>query len=158
MKPTQEQIKKDAIVWIEGATHYTHETEHTWPAYYKVCGNSIEWKRADVTDSWSVWMLDLPPNAIPRPTKPAFVPEVGEWCESLGGAELFYIGKDQDERYFFSLKNGGVTSFDSLEGFRPIKSERELLIEVIVAHGNLSEGVLADGILTAGFCLKETDK
>jgi len=54
--------------------------------------------------------------------------------------------------------NGGGFYQGHEFNYRPIKSERELLIEIIVAQGNLSEGVLADGILNAGFCLKEPTK
>ena len=35
--------------------------------------------------------------------------------------------------------------------FRPIQTERELLIDIIISTGNLSEGELADVILAAGF-------
>lgn len=43
-----------------------------------------------------------------------------------------------------------VISLDVIK-FRPIKSERELLIDVIASAGGLSDGMLADAILAAGF-------
>ena len=49
-----------------------------------------------------------------------------------------------------------MLNLDNLAGFyaaelRPIKTDRELLIDIILGAGNMSEGVLADAILQAGF-------
>lgn len=46
-----------------------------------------------------------------------------------------------DEEYLISRKRK----------FRPLKTERERLIDIIVSAGNLSDGMLADAILAAGF-------
>lgn len=42
--------------------------------------------------------------------------------------------------------------------FRYIKSEREILIDIITSMGNLSEGMLADAILAAGFTNNKDNK
>lgn len=65
--------------------------------------------------------------------EPEYVPEVGDWCLSSGGAQMFYIGKRSDGDGVFELENGGLTCFDSLDGFRPLpdpaQQRRDELLE-----------------------------
>jgi hypothetical protein len=84
-----------------------------------------------------------------------YMPKVGEWCETAGvGAHYFYVGVNKDGGHLFEDPSGEYIPIGSLEGFRPIKTERGLLIDIILSVGNMSEGVLADTILAAGFTNK----
>ena len=85
-----------------------------------------------------------------NPTTTPYQPEVGEWCETTVGYKYFYIGVDSRGIHIFEFEDE-ILRFDNLEGFRPIKTERDLLIDIILGVGNMSEGVLADAILSAGF-------
>lgn len=64
---------------------------------------------------------------------PEYVTEVGDWCLSSGGAQMFYIGKRSDGDGVFELENGELTCFDSLDGFRPLpdpeQQRRDELLE-----------------------------
>lgn len=135
MEPTLEQIKTDESVWPEGAEFYLPETEDTWPTYYKVCGKGIQYTCPSIM-GWVHWEGDMPSSVIPRPTK-TFVPEVGVECEySLDGIN-WYVCKVM----MFSLHSVFIKSHKeniyyckeySIELcrviFRPIKSERELVV------------------------------
>ena len=63
-------------------------------------------------------------------------PSIGTKCESSGGAEMFYVGLSSSGEYVFELNNGGLTTFDTLEGMRPAKSDREKFIEAATRVAN----------------------
>jgi len=146
MKPTQEQLN-DPQWWSEngGETSYCYLHEPT---------NAIWFSAKEEKNLTNLEFL------AKRPVKPAFVPEVGVECEfdhpNFGWTSCEPIGRFRGK--MVCAPNGGGFYQGHEFNYRPIKSERELLIEIIVAQGNLSEGVLADGILNAGFCLKEPTK
>ena len=164
MKPTQEQLN-DPVWWSNNVSDeydYAFTTGPEWDGDDEHIG-TIEFAKEDgsITDDEALaidrdcWVL-----LATRPTKPAFVPKVGELVETCfthdGWSKRFFIGITRNGQYIVESHNGSV-SCHSADQIRPIKSERELFIDIIVAHGNLSEGVLADGILNAGFCLKDAD-
>ena len=167
MKPTQEQIKTDESVWPEGATHYTTSNDAMWPWLNE---NNNSFFRGDEWIEYPslIEIKDHLIDAIPRPTK-AFVPEVE--CKTIYWvAEVDNYGTpwnfdgphdsydDAESSIPLLLEIGSknrnliVTSMK----FRPIKSERELLIDIIEATGSMSNGVLADNILNAGFIMEPT--
>lgn len=88
------------------------------------------------------------------------LPPVGVECEWLSyNTGVWHQTKvkaydDEDQAW---LEGEGIVSVEDfgVKRFRPIKSERGRLIEVIVSAGNLSEGCLADAIMAAGFRLTE---
>lgn len=87
-----------------------------------------------------------------------FVPKIGEWCEYArhsGFGKIYYIGLDSSGFMVFNDTNGELLRFEQSSEFRPIKTERDVLLDIIKTTGNMSSGVLADNILNAGF-IKET--
>ena len=82
-----------------------------------------------------------------------YVPEVGGYCEILDGNwhKAFFVGCDEDGYYVFRF-GGSLTCLSQKDAkLRPIKTERDILIDIILSAGAMSEGVLADAILGAGF-------
>lgn len=61
--------------------------------------------------------------------------------DSLNDKEMFEFQKSTEAKALHA----------ALLKFRPIKTEREILIDIITSTGNLSEGELADAIISAGF-------
>ena len=81
-------------------------------------------------------------------------PSIGTKCESSGGAGMFYVGLSSDGRHVFELDNGGLTMFDTLNGIRPAKSDREKFVEsgleVVKAHQWTAKELL-EALYDAGF-------
>lgn len=142
--------------------------ENEWPegATHKINGSFVKWidglEYLFVNGTWHIsinpWSLDAYLMAdsfdvTERPVKePKFIPEAGEWCEVLRihtePYKAFYIGRDNDG-YHIVKARGELESLASKVKFRPIKSERDVLIEIIMATIKRSEGEMADAILTA---------
>lgn len=75
----------------------------------------------------------------------------GRWCKAVT------VGKDSGGRMVCELNDNGVfyASTSSAESFRPIRTERDVLISVIIDEMNRydTDAKLADAILEAGFRL-----
>lgn len=127
----------------EGAVYYGPETLSSYETFYDkhkiVISRIIHGTRSDFSQlKIKTERTDL----IELPTEDELVPEIGGWCESPDGDKLFYVGTTEHNCHVFELAdNDGLTSFDSLEGFRPIKSERE---EFIVKYSGMSVGGMYD--------------
>ena len=131
MKATLNQIKTDESVWPEGATHWVRGDFHRYTGNKRKSGCILN------GNHWEDWKLSLEyfemtgAAIIPRPTK-AFVPEVGKWCEhmhALGYEKSFIIGRNKKGEYVFQNDKSDCYYTDTKECFRPIKSERDLVIE-----------------------------
>jgi len=157
MKPTQEQLN-DPKWWtnVPDGNDYCYY-DHSQSDYF------FEEMAFDSDD------LEL---LAKRPTKPAFVPEVGVECEyslNRDPDRLFkckpryvsanfvvadcFINEEVIEQAFYK---------DDVE-FRPIKSERELFVEQLAnlgkGYGSLYSEEFAGEVYDSGlFCLKEADK
>ena len=101
-----------------------------------------------------------------------YLPKVGDVCEvaidfdspknssNWSVIEIMYIdeslvvGRIIETKVLAGMHSAGFEL--NLYSFRPIKTDRDLIIDIILGAGNMSEGVLADAILQAGF--KATDK
>lgn len=149
MKPTLEQIKTDASVWPDGASHFIDNYFSKWVdgAEFAWVGISSGWRLED--DSWPLEEYEKSGdfNIIPRPTKAEWVPKVGEWCLSSGGAKVFYVGSDYDDKHIFMLEQRGLTRYETLDGFKALKTERELFVESARAVWNgtyVSESILGE--------------
>lgn len=84
------------------------------------------------------------------------LPPAGIRCEAeFGGAwELVYVvGRDSFDRLVIECADGDLIPVEATN-FRPLRTERDELIEIILSC-NMSEGILADAILAAGFTRKE---
>ena len=57
------------------------------------------------------------------------LPPVGMWVLSNGGGKFFYVGLNSIGDHVFEMDNGGITVFDSIEGFRPLPTKRDEWIE-----------------------------
>ena len=77
----------------------------------------------------------------------------GRWCKAVT------VGKDSGGRMVCELNDNGVfyASTSSAESFRPIRTERDELLAVIVEEMNHydTDGKLADAILAAGFSIRD---
>ena len=77
----------------------------------------------------------------------------GRWCKAVT------VGKDSGGRMVCELNDNGVfyASTSSAESFRPIRTERDELLSIIVEEMNHydTDGKLADAILAAGFSLRD---
>lgn len=88
----------------------------------------------------------------------ANLPEVGSNCLALHGDDMKWyeveVLKHRVNEAGISV--AAVMRLDTFKifwagDFKPTPTERELLIDIILSTGNLSGGMLADAILTAGF-------
>ena len=59
------------------------------------------------------------------------LPPVGDWVMSPGGAKVFYVGTSSIGGHVFELDGGGLTVFDSVDGFSKIPNERDKWIEYV---------------------------
>ena len=86
-----------------------------------------------------------------------YQPEVGEWCEYVDrdihskNGPVFFIGINQDGEAVYSDAYNHLFRVSKEVEFQPIKTERDILIDIILGVDGMSEGVLADAILDAGF-------
>jgi len=158
MKPTLEQIKTDESVWPNNSTYWVDGVfkkwvdgkEYTWSPELR------EWLREDMNWHIGRYRKNGGYSIIPRPTK-AFVPEVGVECE-------YWLKRDEDavfkcEPKYVSEKMvvancfiKGRTIEQALQyheaGFRPIKSEREKLVDFLLLSidKGLSSKDIAEGL------------
>jgi len=82
-------------------------------------------------------------------------PEPNDWAVSSGGAVMFYVGIGASGKHIFELENGGVTGLDSLSGFSPIKSDREMWKDAALhveaeLHDNYQPHELIEALYDAG--------
>jgi len=164
MKPTQEQLN-DPKWW-------SRNTEST--------DNYVLWDKQKLSlISLENYISDIDGYELlaKRPTKPAFVPEVGEWYEHTTlhdrYGNLYYIGLDSNGFKTFNNDNGELYKFGNYSEFRPIKSERELFVETVSKVLQIDDQEVtglcnksiemfhsaANALYDSGlFCLKETNK
>lgn len=74
----------------------------------------------------------------------------GRWCKAVT------VGKDSGGRMVCELNDNGVfyASTSSAESFRPIRTERDELIEIISSSLLVTTEQVADAIIAAGFKLE----
>lgn len=166
MKPTQEQLN-DPKWWDdnapEGAEAWVDDCFFKWDEGKEYIFTDSGWETEG--ESWTPrdYKNDHGFFVVERPTKPAFVPKVGEWCLSYGGAKMMLVGLSSSDHYVFEIDNGGLTMLGSIDGFRPIKSKRELFVEAgVKANRNLGIGAtqeeMFEALYDAGCRFMETDK
>ena len=148
MKPTKEQIKTDESVWPEGATHCIDGEFTKW-----VDGEEYRWELG--VREWIAERASWPQEKyaqrkceiLPRPTKAEWVPKVGEWCLSSGGAKVFYVGLDYYGKHVFMFEQGGLMRYETLKVFKVLKTEREQFIDAAKSVWNgtyVSEPILGE--------------
>jgi hypothetical protein len=123
-------IEAVQIKWPEGA-------EVKIDGYYTkwVDGNEYNLEDGEWVKSYTSWSLDEYHKSddfevIERPIEPPYMPEVGEWCETVSAvARYFYVGVNKDGGHLFENASGVYIPIGSLEGFRPVKTERDKFIE-----------------------------
>ena len=85
------------------------------------------------------------------------LPPAGTVCDAYDFGHSQWIrvktldAKSRDELACATIKDEVYGRLIWCNKFRPIKTERELLIDVIASAGNLSDGILADAIIAAGW-------
>jgi len=160
MKPTQEQLN-DPVWWDE----HSHDQEFIFfnssiGEYQFANRYGRQYHGGGLLVGDEAWEL-----LAKRPTKPAFVPEVGIECEFMDGdkwskCKIDYISDDYIVVFMSDFNNYEALSKDYYE-FRPIKSERELFNDAVseaLERGNIQDG-LGNVMYDSGlFCLKEADK
>jgi len=135
-KYTKQQLEQDESLWPDGATHYAPETSERYAVFFKVDGDDLLLKRVGKNESWGLCVTRLPSDAIPRPAKPAWVPEVGVECEVYNESFEFAEWEKCTPLFIGNLKvvyesescHERVCAIELLK-FRPIKSERDLFLE-----------------------------
>ena len=95
------------------------------------------------------WLATLEDDEFTVHRKPEeYVPEVGEWCLSRVGNELFYIGIDCEGHHAMQFRCGELVVHTSLDEFKPLppKTEEELFIEkaMCATNGEQSDLKLRD--------------
>ncbi len=131
MKPTLEQIKTDEGVWPDGATHCINGEFTKWVGGKEYCWELgvCEWSVEGTSWSLEKYEKTVDSVIIPRPTKTEWVPKVGEWCLSSGDAKVFYVGLDYKGKHVFTFEKGGFKRYETLKGFKVLKTKRKLTIE-----------------------------
>jgi hypothetical protein len=117
--------------WPEGANHEIDDEYTKWIYGVEFIFRCGSWESQGNTS----WSLDKYKSygafkIIERPLDAPYMPKVGDWCETAGaGARYFYVGVNKDGAHLFEDTSGECIPIGSLEGFRPIKTEREEFIE-----------------------------
>jgi len=155
MKPTQEQLNNPKW-WDDNAPE-----GYDFCFYDETCNRYWFYNKTKVYPTQSKLLAK-------RPTKPAFVPEVGVECEysvlkgvySLG--EVLKVTKP-DSFNVYAIMDSKTNQLHWATDIRPIKSERELFVEQLAklgkGYGSLYSEEFAGEVYDSGlFCLKETDK
>ena len=141
----------DKHCWLE-AIGDLHSEESGWYIL-----NGSKWRHIN-HDCWfaSGEGMDFTVHRKSEPVEP-YKPVVGEWCEYADrdihskNGPVFFIGLNQDGETVYSDAYNHIFRVSKEIEFRPIKTERDILIDIILGVGGMSEGVLADAILDAGF-------
>ena len=142
MKPTKEQLT-DPKWWNEKAG------PHDKYCYRGVISGACFFSR-DFDDTVAGCEL------LAKRPKAEWMPEVGEWFLSRGREKMAFIGVHSGNGYVCETEDGGLIRLLGFVGCKPIKTQREELIDILISTGNLSEGMQADAIL-AMFELTEKD-
>jgi len=139
-EPTEQQLK-DPQWWKENVSNdydYCYTTAPKWNGGkeflggFEFAGQGGATSEADEECLWLDetvgWVLHCK-----RPTEPAqYMPKVGEWCEyksaNEGWLKCFYVGIDDMGSNVFSAE-GKIWTDKHFNGYRPIKSERDVFIE-----------------------------
>lgn len=160
-------IETDESLWPEGAQWYGPETKYHNACFYKQDEDGHWWICFGKTVSaWSLTGPNVPSkrdDLIPRPS--ATWPQVGVECEySLYDGDTWkackIIGTYED--FIWVKDHSGVwTSFSKKIRFRPIRTPRDELIDVVTKAARVSNDTMfsdaVDAIL-AKYELKEKTK
>tara|TARA_R110002110_G_scaffold415850_1_gene658007 strand:+ start:28089 stop:28529 length:441 start_codon:yes stop_codon:yes gene_type:complete len=140
--------------WPEGATHKIEGIYTKWVGGTEYSWMNKKWEKQYSGFLLSYYVDDNCFEIIERPLNAPYMPKVDGWFTAANGDEYMLIGKTSYGHFVVESRETVVIRFPSLEGATPIKTERELLIDIMLGVGNMSEGVLADTILAAGFTNK----
>jgi len=144
MKPTQEQLNDPA--WWEQA-------KDGFDYCYYIKDESDYAFTEGIFESAGFELL------AKRPTKPAFVPEVGVECEGFT-ADLVWKKveplKETSSGEFACLVDGRFLRF--IDQFRPMKSERDLFVEAAQLAADTTQSTVFGKLYDAGCRFVETDK
>lgn len=145
MKPTKEQLA-DPAWWDENTGP---EDNYVLWNKERLCPISLEDYINDI-DGYELLAKR------PEPLSEKWKPKEGEWFTGSGGAQMAFIGIDSGNAYVCEIKGGGLTRLYDFDWCKPIKTQREELIDIINKHDGGTSGLLAKHIL-ARFDLTEKD-
>lgn len=146
-KYTKQQLEQDDSLWPEGATHYAPETSKRFAAFFKVGGPELLFKLAGKDEPWAVCNSHLPVDAICRPTKSAWVPEVESktiyWVAEVDqygtpwnfdGPHETYEAAENSIPLLKGLSKKDAKLIVTTMQFEPVKSERDLFVEAVTGE------------------------
>ena len=169
MKPTQEQLN-DPAWWdenVDPAHDYAFTTGPDWQGNNKYVG-SVEFANEDGETGCEESLVLGRDSWVPlakRPTKAAFVPEVGMECELWWGGvyqepvEIIQYRNHGCKVVFWRMEQDCVDSAElPTAQFRPIKSERDLFVEAAQLAADTTQSTVFGKLYDAGCRFVETDK
>jgi len=170
MKPTQEQLN-DPAWWnenVDPAHDYAFTTGPDWQGNNKYVGSvefANKYGETGCEESLALGRDYWVPLAK-RPTKAAFVPEVGVECEGFT-TDLADIWKWRKVEPLKEISAGEFAclvagrSLRFVDQFRPIKSERDLFFDSVkkkLPKADTDDLIFAGKLYDAGCRFVETDK
>lgn len=143
----------DELEWPDDAEFYAPETDDYFGGFYKRKDGKWLFMRDDMNEWAEEW--DVPSAMFPRP-ETAWkdgIPPIGVACEwrAVKDADWSACRILGTHENLVWLKSGAchITANTELSDFRMIQpTMREKLIQLILSVGNMSEGVLADTIIS----------
>jgi hypothetical protein len=144
--------------WPEGATHKIDSLFKKWVDEAEYSLKDGEWVKVKYRWTLDKYKLSNDFKVIERPVDAPYMPKVGEWFTADHGKDYMFVGKNSYDHFVTEGKDTVIRVLSSLEGSTPIKTDRELLIDIITCVYADYEKV-ADAILAAGFAsIKKGDK
>ena len=132
MKPTKEQLA-DPKWWDENSKGYDCVFYLERNDEYLFADDNGEGSNFRLIAGGAGWQL------LAKRPEPEWVPEVGEWFTSITGKKMAFIGIDSGNAYVCEIKGGKLTRLYDFTGCKPIKTQREELIDVICISNNISK-------------------
>ena len=136
--------------WPVGATHKITGIYTKWVGGTEYSWMNKKWEKQYSGFLLSYYVDDNCFEIIERPVDAPYMPKVGEWFTADHGKDYMFVGKNSYDHFVTEGKDTVIRVLSSLEGSTPIKTDRELLIDIITCVYADYEKV-ADAILAAGF-------
>jgi hypothetical protein len=145
--------------WPVGATHKIDDDFTQWIDGVERVFRSGKWHIQGTNLSLDQYKSSYGFKIIERPVDAPYMPKVGEWCDyrTVQKGEhrkAFFIGHNESGEHVLKDVHGDFIEDNC--NFRPIKTERDILIDIISLNINMdiaSSGI-ASAILAAGFTNK----
>jgi hypothetical protein len=116
--------------WPVGAAHKIDSLFKKWVDGAEFSLKDGEWVKVKYSWTLDEYKLSRGFKVIERPADAPYMPKVGEWFTAANGDEYMLIGKTSYGHSVVESRETVVIRFPSLEGARPIKTERELFLEI----------------------------